>query len=168
VNRIQSVALDTETDASAYRRVPRRRGWAGHASGMQSLGTVLLTLCIASEAWSQASPPAPAAPPVAGTAVLGVAITESIAVAVGYRASKLIGATVYNDKNEKIGKVGDLIVKPDGTLSYAIVDVGGFLGVGQHQVAIPVGQFSAIQPKLILPGATKDALKALPEFHYKG
>jgi len=93
-------------------------------------------------------------------------VAESIAVAVGYRASKFIGASVYNDKNEKVGRIGDLIIKPDGTLSYAIVDVGGFLGIGQHQVAIPVGQFAAVKPKIVLPGATKDALKALPEFNY--
>ena len=98
--------------------------------------------------------------------MLGVTVTESVAVAVGYRASKLIGATVYNDKGAKIGKVGDLIIKPDGTVSYAIIDVGGFLGIGVHQVAIPVGQFTSVKPKLVLPGATKDALKALPEFHF--
>lgn len=134
----------------------------------RSLAAVLLTACIASQAWGQASgtSPAPAAPPVAGTAVLGVAVTESIAVAVGYRASKFLGATVYNDEGEKIGRIGDLIIKADGKLSYAIVDVGGFLGIGQHQVAIPVGQFTAVKPKIVLPGATKDALKALPEFHY--
>src|SRR5690242_11338400 len=82
------------------------------------------------------------AAPVAGSIPLGTTVEESRAVAVGYRASKLIGAPVYNDKNEKIGKIGDLIVKPDGTLSLAVVDVGGFLGMGRHHVAIPVEQFS--------------------------
>ena len=87
-------------------------------------------------------------------------------VAKGYRMSKLIHTTVINDKNEKIGKIGDLIVTPDGTLSLAVVDVGGFLGMGRHRVAIPVGQFSDVKPKVVLPGATKDALKQLPEFEY--
>jgi sporulation protein YlmC with PRC-barrel domain len=104
--------------------------------------------------------------PVAGRVVLGISATETEAVAVGYRASKLIGALVYNEQNEKIGKVGDLIVKPDGTLSLAIINVGGFLGVGTHHVAIPVQQFKSVQPKLVLPGATKDALKELPAFEY--
>jgi sporulation protein YlmC with PRC-barrel domain len=103
-------------------------------------------------------------PPEAGKVVLGVA--EASVVALGYRASKLIGASVYNDRSEKIGKIGDLIVAPDGTLSFAIVDVGGFLGVGRRHVAIPVGQFSDVRPRIVLPGASKDALKALPPFQY--
>jgi sporulation protein YlmC with PRC-barrel domain len=104
--------------------------------------------------------------PVAGKVTLGVAVAQLDVVANGWRASKLIHANVYNDSNQKIGKVGDLIVAPDGTLSVAIVDVGGFLGIGKHHVAIPVQQFSQVTPKIILPGATKDALKQMPEFKY--
>ena len=106
------------------------------------------------------------APPIAGSIHLGTSVEETRAVAVGYRASKLIGAKVYNDKNQNIGKIGDLVVKPDGTLSLAVVDVGGFLGVGRHQVAIPVDQFAEVTPKVVLPGATKEALKQLPQFQY--
>jgi sporulation protein YlmC with PRC-barrel domain len=85
----------------------------------------------------------------------------------GWRASKLVNATVYNDQNERIGKIDDMIVSPDGKVSLAIVDVGGFLGIGKHRVAIPVDQFSDINAKkLVLPKATKEALKALPEFTY--
>ena len=51
-------------------------------------------------------------------------------------------------------------------LSYAIVSVGGFLGIGKRLVAIPVEQLRDEKGKLILPGATKEALKALPEFQY--
>ena len=104
--------------------------------------------------------------PVAGSVTLGVAVAQLDVVANGWRASKLIRANVYNDSNQKIGKVGDLIVAPDGTLSVAIIDVGGFLGMGKHHVAIPVQQFSQVTPKIILPGATKDSLKQLPEFKY--
>jgi hypothetical protein len=78
----------------------------------------------------------------------------------------MLHADVRNDKNEKIGKVDDLIVKPDGTITIAVIDVGGFLGLGTHRVAIPVDQFSEVKPHLVLPGATKDALKALPPFEY--
>ena len=104
--------------------------------------------------------------PVAGTVTLGVAVEQVDIVASGWRASKLIRATVYSDNGDKIGKVGDLIVAPDGSLSVAIIDVGGFLGMGRHHVAIPVNQFSQITPKIVLPGATKDTLKQLPEFTY--
>ena len=104
--------------------------------------------------------------PVAGKAVLGVGHAEISAVAIGYRASKLIGAYVFDEHYQSVGKVGDIIVTPDGTVSFAIVDVGGFLGLGKHHVAIPVGQFSAVKPRIVLPGATREALEQLPTFEY--
>ena len=104
--------------------------------------------------------------PVAGVVPLGVAVVETEAVATGWRASKLMHADVYNDSNQKIGKIDDFIVSPDGKLSVAVVDVGGFLGLAAHRVAIPVEQFGKVAPKVVLKGATKEALKALPEFKY--
>jgi sporulation protein YlmC with PRC-barrel domain len=106
------------------------------------------------------------AAPVAGHAVLGVTVAEQRLIATGYRASKLLRQDVYNDKGEKIGKIDDLVVAPDGTLSIAVVDVGGFLGMGDHRVAVPVRQFEHIAPKAVLPNANKDQLKALPKFEY--
>ena len=50
--------------------------------------------------------------------------------------------------------------------SYAIVNAGGFLGLATHNVAIPVSQFKLVDKELVLPGATKEALKASPEFQY--
>jgi sporulation protein YlmC with PRC-barrel domain len=129
-----------------------------------ALGVVLATAASAQQ--DTAAQQQQAAPPVAGTVTLGTTIEQTKAIALGYRVSKLIKATVYNDQDQKIGKVEDLIVQPDGTLSIAIVDVGGFLGMGRHRVAIPVGQFTSVKPKVVLPGATKDALKKLPEFQY--
>ncbi len=106
-------------------------------------------------------------PPVAGSATIGVTIAQADLIATGYRASRLLQADVYNDRDQKIGKVDDLVVAPDGTLSVAVVDVGGFLGIGRHRVAIPVEQFSDItQKRLVIPGATKQALKDAPEFKY--
>ncbi len=85
----------------------------------------------------------------------------------GWRASQLIGASVFNDRDQRIGKIEDMIVTPDNKLSVAVIDVGGFLGLGKHRVAIPVEQFSDIRAKkLILPNASKETLKALPEFHF--
>ena len=59
-------------------------------------------------------------------------------VAQGYRLSKLIGSSVINDKNEKIGTIDDLIADKDKKLlSFAVLQVGGFLGVGGRLVAVP-------------------------------
>jgi sporulation protein YlmC with PRC-barrel domain len=117
-----------------------------------------------SQAASKPSAPAKPADPVAGVIPLGVTVIETDIITPGMRASKLIHQDVYNDKGQKIGKIGDLVISPDGALSVAVIDVGGFLGVAKHRVAIPVKQFTQIAPKVVLPGADKDALKALPEF----
>jgi len=104
---------------------------------------------------------------VAGSATIGVAVEEMKAVALGWSAKKqILDKDVYNDSNEKVGEVEDLIVAPDKAVSYAIIGVGGFLGIDRHDVAIPAGQLKIQGGKLILPGATKDALKALPKFEY--
>ena len=104
--------------------------------------------------------------PVAGRVPLGVTVVEADMVATGFRASKLMHSEVYNDKNQKIGKIDDMVVAPDGKLSLAVIDVGGFLGIASHKVAIPVRQFKQMHPKLVLPGASKEELKKLPEFVY--
>jgi sporulation protein YlmC with PRC-barrel domain len=105
--------------------------------------------------------------PVVGGVPLGISVEETALVLKGWRASKLIGATVYNDQNQRIGKIEDMIVSSDGKVSAAVIDVGGFLGIGKHRVAIPPEQFTDISAKkLVLPNATKEALKSLPEFRY--
>jgi sporulation protein YlmC with PRC-barrel domain len=104
---------------------------------------------------------------VAGSATIGVAVEEMKAVALGWSAKKqILDKDVYNDSNDKVGVVEDLIVTPDKAVSYAIIGVGGFLGIDRHDVAIPAGQLKIQGGKLILPGATKDTLKALPKFEY--
>jgi sporulation protein YlmC with PRC-barrel domain len=105
--------------------------------------------------------------PVAGTMTIGVTKAELVTVAKGWSAkNQIMGKDVYNDKNEKVGVVSDLIITPDKAVSYAIIWTGGFLGMDKHDVAIPVNHFKMVEGKIILPGATKDAVKALPAFQY--
>ncbi len=104
---------------------------------------------------------------VAGQTPLGVAVAELSIVTKGWSAKhQILGQTVYNDKDEKVGSVDDIIVAPDKAVSYAIVGAGGFLNVGKHDVAIPVNQFEIAGGKLMLAGARKDVLKAMPPFEY--
>ncbi|MEN4919059.1 PRC-barrel domain-containing protein [Achromobacter spanius] len=84
----------------------------------------------------------------------------------GYRASKISGATVYNGKKEKIGTVDDLILGPPDWVPYAVLSVGGLLGVGNHLVTVPLSKIQVAGDQFVLPDATKDTLKALPEFKY--
>jgi hypothetical protein len=104
---------------------------------------------------------------VAGSTTIGVSQEETKLVANGWSAKKsILGKAVYNDNKQKIGTVDDLIISPDRSVSYAIIGVGGFLGIAKHDVAIPMKNLKEEQGRLILPGATKEALKALPEFQY--
>jgi sporulation protein YlmC with PRC-barrel domain len=106
--------------------------------------------------------------PVAGVVTLGTTMEVTQAIAVGHRASKLIGAPVYNEQEERVGSIDDLIISPDRSVSFAIVSIGGFLGLGSRLVAIPVEQLNEEKDRLILPGATKEVLGKLPEFKYAG
>jgi hypothetical protein len=104
---------------------------------------------------------------VAGTQTLSVTVEQSQALLEGWSVKKsVLGKAVYNDDNAKIGTVRDLIVAPDGTVSAAIVAAGGFLGVGTHDIAVPIASLDVRQGNLYLPGATKEALKATPAFQY--
>jgi sporulation protein YlmC with PRC-barrel domain len=55
-----------------------------------------------------------------------------------WRASKLAGVNVYNDNNEKIGDISDVIIDRSGKVDTVVLGVGGFLGVGEHYVAVPM------------------------------
>ena len=89
------------------------------------------------------------------------------------RASKLIGSAVYNDRDEKIGSVDDLVLGKDNKADDVIVSVGGFLGMGTKLVSVPYTQLrlgdtknASSSNKVVMPGATKESLKGQPEFHY--
>ena len=87
-------------------------------------------------------------------------------VAAGYRASKVVGSSVVNDANQTIGKIDDLLVTRDGKEPYAVLSVGGFLGMGTRMVVIRYDSLKFADNKIVLPGGTKDGLKMLPAFQY--
>jgi sporulation protein YlmC with PRC-barrel domain len=104
---------------------------------------------------------------VAGETKLGVSVTELKDVIRGWSARRqILGENVYNDKDERIGEVEDIIISPERSASYAIVSTGGFLGIGSHDVAIPAPQLKESNDRLTLPGATKETLRAMPPFEY--
>jgi PRC-barrel domain len=87
-------------------------------------------------------------------------------LAAGYRSSKVVGSSVVNDANETIGKIDDLLVSRDGKQPYAVLSIGGFLGMGNRLVVVPYDTLKFAGNKVTLPGGTKEGLKMLPEFKY--
>jgi sporulation protein YlmC with PRC-barrel domain len=87
-------------------------------------------------------------------------------LATGYRASKLVGSTVVNEADEMVGTIDDLIVTPGGQAPYAVLSIGGFLGLGTKYVVVPFPSLQVIEEQMVLRGATKEAVKALPDFEY--
>jgi sporulation protein YlmC with PRC-barrel domain len=110
----------------------------------------------------------PASAQVAGgTTTVDTSVTESTQLALGWSVKKsLLGKTIYNEAGLKVGKVDDLIVAPDKNLSYVIVGAGGFVGIGRHDVAVPVTRIQMQAGKLVMAGATPEMVKAMPEFTY--
>lgn len=111
---------------------------------------------------------APATAQVAGgTTTTGISVIESTRLALGWSVKKtLLGKTIYNEAGKKVGKVQDIIIAPDKSVSYIIVGAGGFIGMGRHDVAIPVTQIQDQAGKLVIAGATPDLIKAMPQFEY--
>ena len=124
-----------------------------------------------------------------------------------WRTSKLIGLNVYNDSNESLGSINDLLTDKSGDIKAVVIGVGGFLGIGEHLVAVPMDKVKFVDEPIAYtaaagapaPGArpssttttgaattapaaapkknpwypdhavfsaTKDQLKAMPEFKY--
>jgi len=83
------------------------------------------------------------------------------------RASKLIGTAVRNTANESIGNINEVILSKDGKVAAVVIGVGGFLGIGEHEVAV---NFNSLRlsddggKTLVTMDATKDSLKAAPQW----
>ncbi|MGE0222828.1 MAG: PRC-barrel domain-containing protein [Acetobacteraceae bacterium] len=87
------------------------------------------------------------------------------------RTSKIVGSSVYNDKDEKIGSVDDVVIGSDNSLT-AILSVGGFLGMGSKMVQVPFNKLQfgntkeSSDNRVVMPGMTKEALTSMPDYHY--
>jgi sporulation protein YlmC with PRC-barrel domain len=162
----------------------------------------LLTSVLLVPAFAQSNPPAtaPQAPPASAASTAPAQRTGDL-----WRASKLKGLNVYNDQNEKLGDISEILIDKSGKVEGIVIGVGGFLGLGEHDVMVemsklkfvdePVrtssattttttGSATATRPATstttttasndhkwypdhaILSGATKDSLKAMPQFKY--
>jgi sporulation protein YlmC with PRC-barrel domain len=97
-------------------------------------------------------------------------VTVDVAVVgKGFRVSKLTGHEVVNEKNENVGKIDDLVIGRESAHPvFAVLQVGGFLGIGSRLVAVPFNSLKIDDSlrRVELPGASRDELKRLTEFKY--
>jgi sporulation protein YlmC with PRC-barrel domain len=118
-----------------------------------------------------------AGPATMGSGASGAAATPSDRNPVltdngNVRASKVIGSSVYNDKDQKIGSVDDIILGRDNKPARVVLSVGGFLGIDAKLVAVPYDklQFGDTNKnsdnRVIMPGATKDSLTNMQTYNY--
>src|SRR5512132_4210826 len=110
-----------------------------------------------------------AGPRPARSQAVELVVADVATGAKGYRTSKLMGSSVVNDRDERIGTIDDIIIGRDRVL-FAVLQVGGFLGLGGRLVAVPYQSLVLDDPggKIVLPGASRDEIKKLPEFTYGG
>jgi hypothetical protein len=123
----------------------------------QPPATVLPDATAAPEAMAKENPPKP----VEGQIILQDKST--------FLASAIIGSSVYSPSDQSVGDVNDLVIKPTGEIEAVVVGVGGFIGIGEKDVAIALDRFT-MEPtedlastKLVL-NATKEELQAAPAF----
>lgn len=69
-----------------------------------------------------------------------------------WRASKMAGVKIYNEANENIGSINDLLMDKSGTVKIAVIGVGGFLGMGEHLVAVPYEKLKFVNEAIAYTG----------------
>ncbi|MBK4720021.1 PRC-barrel domain-containing protein [Azospirillum sp. YIM DDC1] len=83
-------------------------------------------------------------------------------------AENMMGKNVYGTDNEKVGEVEDIILDGNGQAQQLVISSGGFLGIGEKQIAVDIGKanWDAQQERVQLSGMTRDQVKEMPEFEY--
>jgi len=146
---------------------------------------------IGGAAFAQSTQPADRA----ATATTGQPAHAQMALKGSWRASKLMGLNVYNEANEKLGDVNELLVDKSGKIEAVVIGIGGFLGMGEHDIAVSMDKLKFVEepvqtsststastgaassnatnrnandwvPDHAVMSGNKEQLKALPQFKY--
>jgi sporulation protein YlmC with PRC-barrel domain len=80
------------------------------------------------------------------------AASDSSSFQGNWRASKVVGLSVYNENNESLGSINDLLMDKDGNIKGVVLGVGGFLGVGEHLVAVPFDKMKFVNEPVAYTG----------------
>lgn len=140
----------------------------------RALTAAALAVVLAAPAFAQSTMPSSSSPPAVTLSNTSAASGSFIdkQQASDWRASKVVGSTVYGPDNASIGEVNDVLIGSDGKIRAAVIGVGGFLGVGEKYVAIPFEQLNitgkpdSTTIQKITVSFTKDQLKNAPTFAY--
>ena len=97
---------------------------------------------IGGAAFAQSTQPADRAVPAAASAQSADA---KMALKGNWRASKLMGLNVYNEANEKLGDINELLVGKSGKINAVVIGVGGFLGMGEHDIAVSMDKLKFVE-----------------------
>jgi hypothetical protein len=142
------------------------------AATLVSLTLVASPMVMAQSQPSPSTTPPPAAsPPKTTTAPGGATQPTWYSHQAGeVRASKLIGTAVKNQAGETIGDINELVLTKDGQIAAAVIGVGGFLGIGEREVAVSFESLRMTQDEnrnaVVSLNTTKDALKAAPQWEW--
>ena len=133
--------------------------------GSRLITAVAVTALTMTSAYAQSTDtPKASAAPAATTDAIGK-VTEQKSDQ--WLASKLIGTSVYNSGNEKIGSVSDMLLDPKGQPVAAIIGVGGFLGIGEKRVAMDLKDLQFVRSTdgdKVMAQTTRDQLMAAADF----
>lgn len=121
---------------------------------MQKLFTAALlsAAVISAPAYAQSPQTADRAAPAATT----TSSQEKLALKGNWRASKLMGLNVYNDANEKLGDINELILDKNGKVAAVVIGVGGFLGMGEHDIAVSMDKLKFVEEPVRTSATTKE------------
>jgi len=111
---------------------------------------VAASALLASVAFAQS----PSATTDRATTAATAAASDTSSFKGSWRTSKLVGLNVYNDSNESIGSVNDLLTDKSGDIKAVVIGVGGFLGIGEHLVAVPIDKVKFVDEPIAYTGAS--------------
>lgn len=99
----------------------------------------------------------------------GAGYADDMQTADELRTSKLVGSNVYNEANENIGSIEDIVLKSDGAMDEVVLSVGGFLGMGEKFVSVPFSDLKIARDgssMKVTTNGTKESLKGRPDYKF--
>jgi sporulation protein YlmC with PRC-barrel domain len=121
------------------------------------IGGLLVSTLFSVAAFAQSTAPAPSRTPA-----VSATTTETITHISQWRASKLVGVSVYNTKNERLGDINEILLDKSGRVSGVVIGVGGFLGMGERDILVGLDQLKFVDEPLPVTTGSASTTTARP------